>query len=189
MKYFSVTQILRPFIDFSKVPPGALAYAADRGTRVHHICLNLYACGMPTLNVPDDCKGFFESFKNWFDDYVAEVFFIEKEFIEKRFCYVGHVDLVCLLRDGRIVIVDLKTPAAESKSWALQLAAYRIAVNHHFRVDYNKKPAITVPAKNGCMSLRLRKNGKRAVASVYQYSEDDFALFLSALNVYRYFNS
>lgn len=188
MKYFSVTKVLQPFADFSKIPPHVLAYAADRGTRVHRICLNVYAKGIPVMNVPDDCYGFFLSFTTWFDQYVAEVLHIEKEFVDRRFGFVGHVDMICLLNDGRIVIVDLKTPAIESPSWKLQLAAYREAVNQEFCVQAAGQQPIEVPAKNGCMSLLLNKDGKRAKASVYQYSNDDFAVFLSALNVYRYFN-
>ena len=119
---------------------------------------------------------------------MTEVLYIEKEFIDRRFGFVGHVDMICLLKDGRIVIVDLKTPAIESPSWKLQLSAYREAVNQEFCVQAAGQKPIEVPAENGCMSLRLNKDGKRAKASVYQYSHDDFAVFLSALNAYRYFN-
>jgi hypothetical protein len=39
------------------------------------------------------------------------------------------------------------------------------------------------------MSLRLDPKGGDAKAVVYEYSDDDWAAFLSALNAYRYFKS
>ena len=186
MKYFSVTQVLSPFCDFSKIPPDVLEYAATRGTAVHRICLNVYAKGLPTVNIPDDCFGYFQSFKMWFDEYVTEVISIEKEYIDRRFGYVGHVDLVCILKDGRIVIIDLKTPAVESPTWKCQLAAYRAVVADD--LFHNMDSSLEIPEKNGCLSLQLKPNGNAAKAIVYQYSDNDFAAFLSALNAYRYFN-
>lgn len=179
MKYFSVTKVLEPFIDFSMIPPDVLNHAAARGTRVHNICLNVYAAGVPVLMVPEEVKPYFESFRAWFDDYVSKTIWIEEEFIDDAFGIVGHVDLVCILIDGRVVVVDLKTPVTEGPTWKAQLSAYRYLVN--------KQTDIEIPEKNGCMSLKLKPNGRPAKAIPYQYSGDDFAAFMSALNAYRYF--
>ncbi len=186
MKYLSVTTVLNPFIDFSMVRPDVLTAASDRGTKVHHICLKVYAAGIPALSIPEDCKPYVESFKQWFDEWVDVVAGIEAEFIDKTFGIVGHIDLICRLIDGRIVIVDLKTPAVESPTWKAQLAAYRYLVNLYYEKN---RLTYRISAANGCMSLRLKRNGRPAAATPYQYSNDDFAAFMSALNAYRYFKS
>ena len=40
---------------------------------------------------------------------------------------------------------------------------------------------------DGCMALQLSPKGTMAKAIVYQYSDADFAAFVSALNAYRFF--
>jgi hypothetical protein len=86
------------------------------------------------------------------------------------------------LIDGRLVVVDLKTPAAESKTWRLQLAAY----HHLVKSDFEKRG---LEVELECMSLRLKKTGGEAKAHVYIATPQDFAVYLSCLNVHRYFNS
>jgi hypothetical protein len=169
--------------DFSGVSPEVLEAAAKRGTDVHTAC----AAYMNNLFIPDsvlfgDRVGYFESFKRWFDKYVKRVFFVEHEFKCDRFKFLGHVDLVAELVDGRLVVVDLKTPAALVKTWRLQLAAYRYLVSEELR---KKK----IKTKIDCMSLQLMKDGRAAKAVPYLDNENDFVVFLSCLNVYRFLNS
>ena len=171
MKLISVTTVLSPFNDFSQVPPERLAAAAQRGTEVHQTCA-AYAKGLPVFETSGYL--YFQSFKNWFDKYVKRALFVEAEFSDPSvYGIIGHVDLVAELVDGRIVVVDYKTPVAESKSWALQISAYCHLVE-------------PVVGKCDGMALMLSGEGKPAKAIAYKYQASDFAVFISALTVWRH---
>ena len=173
MKLISVTTVLSPFNDFSQVPPDRLAYATQRGTDVHAACA-AYAKGLPAF-LSNGSGLYFQSFKNWFDKYVRRALFVEAEFSDpSTYGIIGHVDLVAELVDGRIVVVDYKTPVAESKTWRAQLAAY----------CYLCKPVV---GEVGGMALKLSPHGKVATAIQYKQQAADMAAFLSALAAYRYF--
>lgn len=180
--WVSVTQAIPH--DFSGVRPEILEAAAQRGTDVHIAC----SAYVKNLFVSDsvlygDRVGYFDSFRRWFDKHVSRVFYVEHEFRSDRFKFLGHVDLVAELIDGRLAVIDIKTPAAEVKTWRLQLAAYKYLVNQEL---YGKgvQRGIT-----DCMSLRLMKDGRAAKAVCYQEHADDLAVFLSCLNVYRFLNA
>jgi hypothetical protein len=114
----------------------------------------------------------------WFDKYVAEVYFVEKEFVDSTYGFMGHPDIGVRLIDGRNVIVDYKTPASEKKTWAPQIAAYLHLANKAYEGSL---------CFDAAMALQPRKDGGMAKATVYQYSNNDFAIFLNALNLFRYF--
>ena len=174
MQQCSVTQALSPFTDFSQVPPDRLEYATDRGSRVHHFCA-ARAKRLHISYIPEDCKGYFNSFLYWLNVMVKEVLFVEKEFIDKTYGYVGHPDLGVILKDGTYALLDLKTPLALQPTWKGQIAAYLNVVRKTFRID-----------KGG--SLRLDPKGKPPKMIWYEDETADFAAFLSALTAYKYFN-
>ena len=172
MQMISVTTALSPFNDFSQVPPDRLAAAAARGTAVHQACA-AYARGLPVFETSGYL--YFQSFKNWFDKYVKRALFVESEFSDPSvYGIIGHVDLVAELTDGRIVVVDYKTPVAESATWRAQLACY----------CYLVKPVV---GEVGGMALMLSPDGGAARAIHYKNTASDFAAFLAALSAYRYF--
>jgi hypothetical protein len=72
------------------------------------------------------------------------------------------------------MVIDYKTPVAESRTWRAQLAAY----------CYLAKPVV---GEVGGMALMLSPNGAAARAIHYQYQAEDFAAFVAALTAYRYF--
>jgi len=173
MKLISVTRVLSPFNDFSQVPPDRLEFAKLRGTDVHAACA-AYAKGLPAF-LSNGSGLYFQSFKNWFDKYVRRALFVEAEFSDpSTYGIIGHVDLVAELVDGRIVVVDYKTPVAESKTWRAQLAAY----------CYLCKPVV---GEVGGMALQLSPEGNAARAIHYKNTASDFANFVAALQCYRAF--
>ena len=175
MESYSVTTCLNPFFP-RNIPAHLLKTACERGTKTHSICLDVYAKGIPVLGIPPECAGYFESFRNWFDLYVKEVFFLEERMADPVYCYNGKPDAGVKLADDRCVILDIKTPLAESPTWKMQGAGYlNLARIHYPEIPWG-----------GFMSLRLRPNGSPAKATVYEDQDRDFAAFLSALNVYRY---
>lgn len=177
MKTIRVTEALSPFCDFSMIRPEVLEAAAARGTAIHSYC-TAYAQGL-WAPLPLNGDGYCESFKRWMGLYVAEVYFAEVELTDPLLGFTGHPDLGVKLTDGRRVIVDIKTPATEQKTWKAQIAAYKHLASREY-------PEIGF---TGGMSLRLSKDGLSAKGTVYESGPEDFAAFLSALNCFRYFKS
>jgi hypothetical protein len=170
----SVTQILRPYQDFSRVPPDKLECAAQRGRTVHAFCADI-ARGTAFLKPPTEALGYVDCFKEWFTEYVLEVHSVEEEYVDEAFGFVGHPDLVVTIRGDKSPSVwDLKTPLVESRTWCAQLAAYLHLVKQRF------------DDVRWCAALQLYP-GRKARAIPYTESDEHFTAFLSALNAVRYF--
>jgi hypothetical protein len=173
MKLLSVTRVLSPFNDFSAIPPDRLEFAKLRGTSAHAACA-AYARNLPVF-ASNGSAPYFESFRNWFDKYVKRALFVEAEFSDPSvYGIIGHVDLVAELVDGRVVVVDYKTPVAESRLWKSQGAAY----------CYLVKPVV---GEVQFMALQLSPEGNAARAIHYKNTASDFAAFMAALAAYRAF--
>ena len=173
MRLISVTTVLSPFFDASKIRHDVLEFATRRGSAAHSACA-AYARNLPVF-LTDGAEPYFESFKNWFDRYVKRALFVEAEFSDPNtYGIIGHVDLVAELVDDRIVVVDYKTPAVESASWRAQLAAY----------CYLVKPVV---GEVEGMALMLSGEGRAARAIHYKQQASDFANFCAALQAYRAF--
>lgn len=171
----SVTQILGPFTDFSRIPPDVLAHAAERGTIVHEACAAI-SSGLWVPALPEECNGYVESFRRWFR-LVAKVHLVEEELIHPTYNYIGHLDL-CVTMQGDTVprIVDLKTPLSESPTWSAQIAAYSELV---------RVAGGIVTRRNG--SLRLDPKGGLPKFTEYRESSRDLSAFLNALGAWNYF--
>ena len=182
MRYLpTVTEVINPWVDWSKIPPAMLQAAADRGTAIHDVCLNFHAKGLPYLGaIQDDAKGYIKSFDRWFDKIVGEVLLVEERLFDDANGYCGQIDLLVQTKQGEIWLVDLKSPVILSKSWKVQIAAYgRLcdlwSVKNNVNIDR-------------CGSLRLRKDGGIPAMDWYEGSAlQDFNIFLSALNCFRFF--
>jgi hypothetical protein len=157
----SVTRIIDPWVDLSKIPPDTLQAAADRGTAVHDLCLNFYAKGFFTF-APKPLEGYYHSFIAWFDLMVKEVVLVEQRLTDSDLMYSGQIDLLARSKDkGDLILVDLKTPLCEVNSY--------------------------VPDRIG--SLQLSPDGKMAKMEWYKESAMDLNYFVQALGLYRFFHS
>lgn len=171
-----VTEPLQKYQDFSGIDPEVLEKAAYRGTYVHWWC-SAYASRIPMLTEPpEDVKLYFQSFRRWFDAYVCEVFCVEHQFESKIWGVVGTPDLIVSVHGDEFpMVVDLKTPATESKTWKCQLAMYVcLAVENG------------IPA-NRYAALMLDKNGSLPKLREYRDHNRDLSVYLQALSVHRYF--
>jgi len=175
MIYASVTEVLQPWTDFSRIKPEVLEAAALRGTAVHDICATI-ARGLPVINTPQEIEGRVISFRRWFDLMVDEVLLVEERLVNTDLGYHGEPDLIIRAKSKEIILIDNKTPVQLVKAWQLQCAGYwNLAV----------KKGIT-PDK--CGSLRLHPDGGIAKMEYYNNNLQDFNMFLQALNLHRFFN-
>lgn len=176
MIFPSVTEILKPYSDFSRIPAAVLDAAAARGTAVHDICATI-SRGLPVFNIAEEIKGYIESYQRWFDLVVDEVLLVEERLIDADLGYHGEPDLLIKAKYCEIILVDNKTPVQLYKAWQLQCAGYNNLVTKN----------ITKPDRTG--SLRLHPEGGIAKMEYYENRLQDLSLFLSALNLHRFFNT
>jgi len=176
MKYPSVTEILSPYADFSHVPADVLAAAALRGTGTHEACAG-YALDLWS-SVSDELRGYFDSYRAWFDRYVVEVLAVEKELVHKRWGYIGHADLVARVSGYKtepvIGVIDIKTPLTQKKTWRLQISAYVEAEQQE------RKEKVYGGA------LQLRKDGGLPKMTWVEDQSQAFAAFTGALSAHNY---
>ena len=174
-----MTAPLSVYNDFSMIAPAVLKNACERGTRVHRYA-ELYANDeyFPDLDKSDEACGYLESFKAWFDAAVKRVVSLEIRLYSDVLKLTGAIDAVVVIHGSEEpVIVDYKTPAMESKSWALQTAAYKWL--------YNEQASTEILAKRR-IALMLKKDGGKAKVCEYTNS-GDLKTYMGALEAYRHF--
>lgn len=165
--YLRVTEILSPFSGLNNIPQQILETAAERGTKVHKICdalINDIGVG----EVDDKLSGYVDSFKQWMPkEFIAN----PQRFYCDKYMITGECDGV--YRNGnQLVLVDFKTPAKESRTWALQGSAYcYLARQAGYDISWIE-------------FVKLSKNGKAPEVLIYQ---ENFDLFVKCLDVYRHF--
>ena len=175
--YVRVSEALNIYADFSKVKPNVLYFATERGTKVHALCA-AHAQDVWIPEIPEYCKGYFDSFTGWFDKHVVRVFYVEERFYNNDYFYTGRPDLIVEMRSEGIVLIDNKTPQGKEFEhlWRGAIAAY---INLELEI-----PNLS-SWKGG--SLQLDPRGKNARMKWYDESAKDFAQFLHALSAYRFF--
>ncbi len=174
MPFPSVTQILSPYSDFSRVPADRLQVAAERGTRVHGICAAIVQ-GLWVPMIPEECSGYVASFRQWLDTAKPEILMSEQKLSHPTLQFLGHPDLIVRFpKDPSGTVVDFKTPLAKQRTWALQLAAYRELARAN---GYDVTRA---------GSLRLKPDGGFPIFDEYRDHGRSWAAFLGALSVWNY---
>lgn len=178
--YARVTEVLKPFTKLELVDSEVLAKACEIGSKVHEYCEN-YVLGLFLGDIDEECKGFFNSFKNWYDEYVEKFFTSEERLIDKELRLTGKFDMILKIKGDLEAqcMIDLKTPESHSKTWDLQMGAY----------DYLMEKTFGQKTERSAI-LRLKKDGSSP--KFHEYSSNDREnnknLFLQALKVYRKFN-
>lgn len=175
-KYYRVTSILSPYSDYDLIPPGTLKKASDRGSSVHDYC-SAYALGGTVIDVDDDCKPYFKSFKEWFDMLNVEVFFSEKRFFSRKAMLTGKLDLFCSIEGiSDCVVIDIKTPQSHLATWQLQTAAYQWLLQDNGFTVMNR----------GC--LMLKKDGRMAKFVEHKDFDGAWGIYKGLLEAYAYFD-
>lgn len=171
----SVTEVLSPWSDFSMIQQSVLQMAAERGTAVHNACF-AYAGGVPVVGVRPDVEPYLTSFRRWFDKVVDDVMLCEQRITDDKFGFHGEPDLLVRSKHQEIILTDIKTPVTKMKTWRVQLAAYNNLCEKYTGINIHRVG-----------SLRLSPDGKTPKMDYYDYQSQDFNIFLSCLNTYKYF--
>lgn len=112
--------------------------AANRGTEVHKLAEELLHGR--EVEVPAELRGHVDSYVRFLDEWQPEPIAVERVVASRKWSYCGTFDAVYRLRDGSVVISDIKTSRSGIYAeTALQLAAYRFA-DVYVDVDGAEKP-------------------------------------------------
>jgi len=174
--YPRVTDILSPYTDFSMVPDHVLSRATERGRKVHAII----AAMLQDLWIPKidpECAGYIASFQIWKEQFVEEVIYVEHEFVDPIYGFLGHVDFFGKLRKLGYALLDWKTPVSLQKAWRLQMAAY--------------KRLLHLADKNMDLTASLQLDPNGGIPKMVRYedtSAQDFNVFLGLLNAHNFFH-
>jgi hypothetical protein len=154
--------------------------AGDAGRKVHTLAERLAAGD--EVEVPESLVGHVDSYLRFVDEWSPVESLVEAVVINRRFVYMGTLDLVTELADGRLWLLDLKTARsgvfAEN---ALQLAAYRNAESYLVGSSLDELP---MPAVDRCGVVWLRADGYDLVP--VEAGAEEFRIFLYALGIARW---
>lgn len=179
-KYPSVTEILDPWHDFSRVKPAVLKAAQTRGTIVHGICAGYAKFGFVVGKIPVKYQGYFDSFRRWFDAEAGEVLAVEERIFNDALRVCGQLDLLMYLDHSPKnlpLVIDIKTPTIVYHTWSAQVSAYKVLAEHA------KKIVTGVPC-----SLQVKEDGSMAKLRPVDNFETALRYWLKALECYHYFS-
>lgn len=172
-----------------RVPGADLRRAARIGTETHRHALGWIRSGFLDFPVPQDIGPYYEAFREWFRDTVAEVFHLHGEpvaewpFLVRDLNLAGRLDLVARVRGDRAwSLIDLKRVCRVDRVTGLQLAAYRLGVERCMpgRVRIERCFALHIPKDPG-------PDGRILCRAVEFHDHDnDLRAFLCALTLYRH---
>lgn len=175
--YLRVTEVLQPYNNFENIPPHILHNACERGTKVHRYC-ELYAMDEYFPEPAEELQGYVESFTQWHDEVIDKVLYLELRLYNDLYRITGAVDMIAVLKGDRApTVIDYKTPATESKSWALQTAAYQFLADGYEGIKPTRR-----------IALQLRKSGNPPKVIEYTDFEKHWNIYKGMLAAKRFFD-
>lgn len=171
----SVTEVLRPCYDFSRVDADVLAAKGELGTAVHVACDLDDAGDLYEGSVHAKVRPYLDGYRLFKQHKCTNVVATERIVSHAALRYAGRLDLITDF-DGARWTIDWKTPLAISPAVALQTAAYEAAT------PADLLPPPGMPRKRA--ALQLKDDG---TYRLHPFSDpNDFATFVSFLNVFRW---
>jgi hypothetical protein len=170
-----VTSVLDPLQKLDDIPPDVLAAAAEFGQHVHQACHLHNLDDLDWQSLDPRLALYVEGYRNFLADTGFQVIHSEKRVASKRCQYAGTLDLFGLLQ-RRPSMIDIKSTAALPRIVGPQTAAYSEALTE----TTGEKAA-----RRYCLHLGPHL-GARAYKLVEQKNPQDFTVFVSALNIYRW---
>lgn len=169
--YTRVSAVLSPFAGYGNIDKAVLENAAYRGTCVHE-SIDAIIEGFEPDPLENGWELYVDSFRKWNvgKRYIAK----PNRFYDDEFMITGECDAIYKQDDGTLVLVDFKTSACVSKTWALQGAAYKhmSCICNGFELDKIE-------------FVKLCKKGGEP--KIFTYYGGEWELFVTCLRIYREF--
>jgi len=121
-----------------------LKKASDTGTALHDLA-ELYILEKD-YELPDDpiAVHCFEQFVEWWDSLDCEVIWTEKKYISKKLNFGGCPDLL-IKKDGKYILVDLKTSKAVYSDMLIQLSCYAELIKENDGIEIDRAVIVRFP--------------------------------------------
>lgn len=167
----SVTEVLSPLEDFSRVPRDVLEAAREFGSHVHEAC-DLYNRGeLDWLSLDPSLAPYVEGWRQFLEETGAVVIASEFRVAHDQLGYAGSPDVLVQMHD-KLWIPDIKSTAIVPSTVGYQTAAYAKA--YHRMTGQEPKRCCVLLTGDGRYKLHTRKE------------PSDWEMFVSALNVYKH---
>lgn len=170
-----VSDLLRPWNDFSHIPSHILERKKEIGTNVHDR-ISAEEEGF-FLSLTQEEEGYYESYKKWREKEEGVVLSVEKRFYWEEKKLTGCVDAI-FENEKEIFLVDYKTSAAPHiKTWSLQAGFYYMLAQQN-----------DIPCSSSFFFINLKKDGKFPL--VKKIIVDSYILKVcdALLTAHQYFN-
>lgn len=175
--------------EMRKIPIDNLVRASIRGIHIHAYC-TAHAKGLFMAEIEAEYQPYVNAFIEWCDENIKRVLLCKTRLYDDVKRFSGEPDMIVEMNNGRRALIDLKTTAAASKSWSVQLSAYDHLCRlngyeyddifvMHLKKKYQKK------REENCESLPLEV---AAICLMQENVNESWDLFTSALNCYDYFH-
>lgn len=170
----SVTQLLSPLIDLSRIPAHVLEYKSQIGKAVHK-ATELDDQGMLDESTVDPViVPYLAAWRKFKDDYQPSFIAIEQRLFHPLHRYAGQLDRV-MLYGGDVYVADIKTVVSMSAVYGVQTAAYAEL--------YNTNAGPVSQAKKR-IAIQLKPTGDYWIEN---YTDSyDLSVFLSLLRIYQW---
>lgn len=168
----SVSEIIRPLVDYSMVPADILEAAREFGQHVHLAC-HLFDIGeLDWASLDPALAPYVRSWERFIEESGAVVVASEQPVVHQPLGYAGTPDRV-LMWNERFVVPDIKSTSVVPKSVGVQTAAYARA--------YQAMHSLSKEPERMCIHLQPDKY------RVHRRREPtDWSMFLSCLNLWRW---
>lgn len=180
--------------DMALIPPDILANAGYRGTKVHNYCTT-YAKGLWLPVMEAEYEPYVKAFIEWYEEKVNKLLHANTRLYDDEKKITGEFDMIVELKENNtIAMLDLKTSANVSRSWPVQLSAYKHLCElngFHPEIYYNIHLK-----KTKCAVFELIEGNKTMITPPQVKAKEiphedltsEWEIFSSALRCYQFFN-
>jgi hypothetical protein len=197
LTYPRVSEIIskQNYNELRTIPLDTLLRASIRGTAVHKYCtIFLKKLFMPEIEA--EYQIYVDAFIGWAEQNVVEVINTSQRLYDDELRFSGEFDAIVVLKDKSTCLIDIKTSAAQSKSWDLQVAAYNhlckkygYQITKVMNVHLKKKISIKTEEIQG-QKVKVSSPVVSAKEIIYDAGNltSAWSIFTSALACYDYFD-
>ena len=171
----SLEQLKTLLKEFNYSPYQQKTLAGNRGSIVHEVFELALKDGVAAgrqaaADLSPSVKGFADAALDWIEEHEPTPILIECPVISLRHRYAGTLDLLWQNKDGEVILSDLKTSKRIYDTFAIQLSAYKLALEQEAGIQVDRMTVI-----------RVAENGK----CQYKEVNADPELFLAMLKVWK----
>ena len=172
-EYARVSDVLRPYSDFSHIDPEVLQRKAEIGTQVHEAISDDINMRFPVVS--PSSQGYLDSYLKWRHETNPIFLQSESRYFDDTKMLTGCIDALAILQgSSEPVLVDFKTSAQESREvWPMQAHLY----------DYLLR-CNGIDPDTRFLFVKLNKWGDLPIVFEYKFQKNIMAKCMEAIDLY-----